>query len=275
LHTSEEARLGAARSFGALLEARRNDAYIFFCDQDDVWHADKIEKSLVLMLEAERRAGTHTPIAVHTDARLVDAQGQLLAPSFKRAAGLVFNEPPFFRLLAQNFVTGCTLAVNSALAKASVPIPYEALMHDWWIALIAAAQGQILYLPEAILDYRQHGSNASGGAGSKSVVSKALGIVGGEKNVRDLMRQRIAQMRALRDRLKELDSKSLALGAIESLLESFKLGRTASVLQSWRSGVRAQGAARTFLYYLLLFLEAPQSARTSSAELHSSGNSPK
>jgi glycosyltransferase involved in cell wall biosynthesis len=275
LHTDAETRLGASQSFGLLLEARQNDAYLFFCDQDDIWHPDKIEKSLVLMLEGENKAGAHTPTAVHSDARLVDAEGRPQASSFKHTAGLVFDEAPFFKLLAQNFVTGCTLLVNRALAKASLPIPREALMHDWWIALIAAAQGQILYLPRATLDYRQHDTNASGGAGSKSVVAKAWKIVSGKKSARDLMRQRIAQMRALKKRLERLDPQGPAFMATESLLESFKLGRVESLLQSWRSGVRAQGAARTLLYYALLFLEAPRSAREGAAGPHSSGNSPK
>ena len=41
-------------------------------------------------------------------------------------------------------------------------------MHDWYLALLATACGRIAFLPEATLDYRQHGNNS---VGAKSVYS--------------------------------------------------------------------------------------------------------
>ena len=42
-------------------------------------------------------------------------------------------------------------------------------MHDWWLALCAAAMGEVLYLPEATVLYRQHGLNAPGSRGWRVV----------------------------------------------------------------------------------------------------------
>lgn len=41
-------------------------------------------------------------------------------------------------------------------------------MHDWWLALLAAACGKIGFLDEATIDYRQHGGNVVGAKNVKS-----------------------------------------------------------------------------------------------------------
>ena len=43
-------------------------------------------------------------------------------------------------------------------------------MHDWFLALTAAACGKIFFLDEATIDYRQHGGNV---VGAKNVHSPA------------------------------------------------------------------------------------------------------
>ena len=45
------------------------------------------------------------------------------------------------------------------------------MMHDWWIALLAACCGKAAFLNEATIDYRQHGNNA---VGAKNVRSFAF-----------------------------------------------------------------------------------------------------
>ena len=49
------------------------------------------------------------------------------------------------RLLSQNVVTGCTMMANRLLIRLAKPIPEEAFMHDWWMALTASAFGKIEY----------------------------------------------------------------------------------------------------------------------------------
>ena len=46
--------------------------------------------------------------------------------------------------------------------------PKEIRYHDWWMALIAAAFGKIVFLPEATMDYRQHGRNEVGAKNVRS-----------------------------------------------------------------------------------------------------------
>ena len=155
-------RLGPSASFSTLLE-RTQSPYIMLCDQDDVWFPDKIEKSMAAMLDAEQRYGSSTPLLVHTDLKVVDENLQPIADSFwsyqhlSPQLGSRLN-----RLLAQNVVTGCTVMINRALADLATPIPDKAIMHDWWLALVAATFGKVVYLDEPTILYRQHGKNTVG-----------------------------------------------------------------------------------------------------------------
>ena len=62
----------------------------------------------------------------------------------------------------QNVVSGCTCLVNQKCINAALPFPSEAIMHDWWLALVAARLGEISYLDESTICYRQHDHNVVG-----------------------------------------------------------------------------------------------------------------
>jgi hypothetical protein len=52
--------------------------------------------------------------------------------------------------------------MNRRAIDCSVPIPRNARLHDWWIALNVAKKGKIVSLVVPTVLYRQHGSNAIG-----------------------------------------------------------------------------------------------------------------
>lgn len=158
----------AQKHFMHLLRVFHDAPYIMFCDQDDVWHKDKIRKTLDKMQQIETDASK--PVLVHTDLRVVDQQLSEIAPSFCMQSALDGNRVKLNQLLVQNVVTGCTTMINHALAVlACRDVPDGAmLMHDWWLALLASATGTVGFLNEATIDYRQHGNNS---VGAKNVYS--------------------------------------------------------------------------------------------------------
>lgn len=178
-------RLGPSASFSTLLE-RTQSPYIMLCDQDDVWFPDKIEKSMAAMLDAEQRYGSSTPLLVHTDLKVVDENLQPIADSFwsyqhlSPQLGSRLN-----RLLAQNVVTGCTVMINRALADLATPVPDKAIMHDWWLALVAAAFGNVIYLNEPTILYRQHGKNSVGAKqwGVRRIMGQAQDTVSARQSI--------------------------------------------------------------------------------------------
>ena len=140
--------------------------YYMFADQDDIWHPDKVEKTLAAMREAEAAAACSLPLLVHCDMRVVDEEEQEIAPSYVKYQQMSPERCGLNQLLVQNNVTGGAMMMNEALVRLilSRPIPRHAVMHDHWIALAAAAFGKVIFLDEALYDYRQHGSNVLGAA---------------------------------------------------------------------------------------------------------------
>lgn len=171
LHHVSGRRFGCAQKhFMYLLQSFCDAPYIMFCDQDDVWHPDKVRKTLERMYQIEQE--DIVPAMVHTDLRVVDGELKEISPSFCRHSGLDGKRLSLNQLLVQNVVTGCTMMINRSLAElACRHIPEDGmLMHDWWIAILAAAFGKSSFLDEPTIDYRQHGDNS---VGAKNVRSAA------------------------------------------------------------------------------------------------------
>jgi glycosyltransferase involved in cell wall biosynthesis len=154
--------LGACLSFNRLLEAT-NANYTMLCDQDDFWFTDKIAVSLQKIQECERRFSIETPILIHTDLIVTDATLRPLHGSLWSYQGLnPIQGHKLNRLLTQNVVTGCASLMNRALLRKALPIPPQAIIHDWWLALVASALGHLELVSRPTAFYRQHESNYVG-----------------------------------------------------------------------------------------------------------------
>lgn len=136
--------------------------YIALADQDDVWHPDR------LRLLAERLTAKPGVDLVFSDARLVDAQGGDLGHSLFESLeisastlALIRSGSAFDVLLRRNLVTGATVMFRRSLLTRAVPFD-AAWVHDEWLAILAASGNAIDYLPERLIDYRQHGGNEIG-----------------------------------------------------------------------------------------------------------------
>lgn len=154
-------RLGVKKNFGELMRHASSD-YIMFCDQDDVWSPHKIPVSLRRMRETESSVGRETPVLIHTDMQVVDADLQEISPSFWKDLQLDPGKNSFRYLIVQNNINGCTMLINRALCSKALPLPEEATMHDWWVAIVAAAFGTIEFINTPLVQYRQHADNSIG-----------------------------------------------------------------------------------------------------------------
>lgn len=156
--------------------------YYLFSDQDDCWHPDKLAREVRAMQRLEQRYGRKLPLLVHCDMRVVNAAGQELSPSYVRYQKMNPERRKLCQLLVQNNVTGGAMLMNHALVRLLVahPVPEHAVMHDHWIALVAAAFGRIAYLDRALYDYRQHTDNVLGARQGSAIgeVKRRLGLSG-------------------------------------------------------------------------------------------------
>jgi len=159
---SAKKHLGAKDNFAILLDST-NGNYFMFCDQDDVWLPDKIELTFERMLEVEGKNGNETPILIHTDLKVVDENLHILAESFSKYQNLKPRKVKSInRLIVQNVITGCTVMINRALKDIALPFPDSAIMHDWWLGLVASAFGIVDYIDIPTVLYRQHDINEIG-----------------------------------------------------------------------------------------------------------------
>lgn len=160
----DQKRLGADGNFSYLLENVEADYYMF-CDQDDVWLPDKIEKTIQCMRNLEVEHGENTPLLAHTDLRVVDENLNELDSSVWHFG---HHDPEcsrkLNRLLVQNMVFGCTTMINSELKKIAAPIPEGVVQYDYWLALVVVCLGAVGYVSEPTSLYRQHGKNSVGAA---------------------------------------------------------------------------------------------------------------
>ncbi|MBQ4266194.1 MAG: glycosyltransferase family 2 protein [Clostridia bacterium] len=163
--------------------------YMFFCDQDDVWYEEKIGKTLEAMIRAEETHGKNCPVLAFTDQTPTDENLVPLAPSLMRYQQQYAQEIDYRAIMLQNIVTGGAAGINLALAKLAAECIDEkqTIMHDWWLGIVAARFGQLVYIDEPLSDYRQHGTNS---VGAKDV--RSLSHIAGKLRNLDAIRKTTA-----------------------------------------------------------------------------------
>ncbi len=148
--------LGSNKTFERLTELG-NGKYFSYCDQDDVWHSDKVER-MVEVLE-----NTGSPL-VCCDLAIIDGEGKRVANSITKVRKRhIFLEGENLAggLLVRNFVSGCAMMMKANIAKTSTPF-VDSLVHDQWLAIKAALNGRIEVIREALIEHREHGDNQTG-----------------------------------------------------------------------------------------------------------------
>ena len=161
--------LGVCKNFERLLENSTFD-YVMLSDQDDIWEPDKAEQMLSVLIETELSYLPSIPLLVYSDLWIINSTGLYIYPSFfaYQKINPVINN--WLSLGLQNVVTGCACVVNRKCVTQSLPFSTETLLHDWWLAMVASYHGQIIYLPQPLVRYRQHTNNVVGASGFQSLV---------------------------------------------------------------------------------------------------------
>lgn len=242
---------GAKYNFFALLNAAQ-DSYIMFCDQDDIWKKDKIEKTVTRMQFIEEQL-PGAPVLVHTDLEVVDAKGNTISKSFFDSANLK-KDPSTAQLLLQNHVTGCTIMINKALLSyvQNLQMSYieTSIMHDYWLALVAKLFGRIDFLPDTTIYYRQHGNNSVGAKNSKSIGYLWKRLQDGKLQYKQSMQDSYAQISAFVSCYEKIGSGHKCWDLLE---EYARLGDKGKI-QKWKFFVKyhawKQGIVRKIMQLL-------------------------
>lgn len=154
--------LGVNRSFFELLQNSDAD-YVGFCDQDDYWLPEKIEKAVAQLEKMEGPAlycGAKTLVDENLEV-LENQQRSDMKPGFGNAA-------------IESICSGCTTLMNRTLTDIiKERLPKDVIHHDWWCYMVATYLGSMYFDKNSYIYYRQHSGNEVGASGSAFAMIRA------------------------------------------------------------------------------------------------------
>ncbi|WP_159081932.1 glycosyltransferase family 2 protein [Paenibacillus sp. CAA11] len=216
-HYIEGDNLGAKGSFFKLIQmANPNKDYYAFCDQDDIWAKDKLQRAIQCL---ESEGDLDRPLMYCSSTQMVDSNLVPLQvwPKAPRLPISIHNA------LVENIAVGCTMVINRAamnLMKEHQPNNLDhVIMHDWWVYLVISAFGKVLFDSEPHILYRQHQENVQGGqanSGLKFWVQRTNKMINGKVINNKFSRQAIEFLNCYKGLLQE-DQESLVIEFIEGI----------------------------------------------------------
>lgn len=133
---------------------------ISFCDQDDIWKRHRLRR----MSRAFKNPDVL--LAFH-NATVVDRRRAPVGQTFKRKSEKAYaplEMPPWTIVPGFSQVFRRSLLSYKDLYEHSVDIycAEERMPHDQWFLFLASVFGTVVYVPDRLALYRQHGRNSSG-----------------------------------------------------------------------------------------------------------------
>ena len=149
----EESNIGVTKSFLKLIKMAPSADLYFFCDQDDVWLADKISMAQKAMRD------TSVPELYIADYYLTDGELNII----EECAFPKEKKHTLLQILFANVSPGCAMAFNKALLREMRRVlPEDVPMHDLYALAVAYCSGKVYHIHAPLLYYRQHGNNTEG-----------------------------------------------------------------------------------------------------------------
>lgn len=160
-----ETNLGVCANFQKAVDLCRGE-YIFFSDQDDIWHTDKTATIIDYFLSNPEKK------VVFTDANLINEQNDPICDTtLWNCFGITEKK---LRLIDKGFgvelfayenrATGATMALHRDFQYTHSFIKYcvNDILHDGALAMLAVSANQLGYINKCLIDYRIHGNQECG-----------------------------------------------------------------------------------------------------------------
>jgi glycosyltransferase involved in cell wall biosynthesis len=144
--------LGVYKNFEKAISLCNGDI-IFCCDQDDVWKLDKIEKHLNKFNEQP-----NSLLVFSNAACVLNTIDNYLYPLWNDLEDTSSFETLVYR---GGSVAGCCMSFKKELLEGMYPFP-DKIYHDDYLITVAAIKGEINYVDQELIYYRQHGDNVFG-----------------------------------------------------------------------------------------------------------------
>ena len=240
-YVHNDAPLGINANFSKAVALTSGD-YVLLSDQDDVWESNKIQETVVSIKQNE--GDGNLPTLFHSDLSLLSKSDQNLNSSFMEKQRIRGGGDNLLGVLVlHNVVTGCSAGMNRSLIEKALPIPKTAVVHDWWLALVATHCGQIIFDKRKLIKYRLHDQNAIG-----------LRPLFSFENIKRLMQfnhigvefsKVVKQNQAFQQKFKkELPSE------VNIFFDDLKVGGFVLINSAKKSGVKPQAFSRTIRFWV-------------------------
>lgn len=147
---SNEKNLGYIGNFEKGMRLTNGD-FIALSDQDDIWLPSKLEKLY-------HSIGEH--LLIYSDSELIDENDHQLHKKMSDIKNQIAYDNCLMYTIGA-WAPGHTFLFKKELLERCIPFP-TIVTHDFWIGFVATCYSSIQYLPEPLVQYRQHSFNAIG-----------------------------------------------------------------------------------------------------------------
>lgn len=143
---------GFIKSFFELINLSEDSDYYAYCDQDDVWMNDKIERAVKFF----NKANNDKPVLYFSNSDYYDGNMKYLATAEKNK---IYN---FRNSLVECVTQGMTMIINNTTRELiKKNNPQNCLYHDWWTYMICSGFGEIIYDDKSLVKYRRHNKSVT------------------------------------------------------------------------------------------------------------------
>ena len=194
-------RLGVEENFAYGMSQASGDV-IFFCDCDDVWVPQKVEKMVA-------------PFEADPDVTLVYSDGYITGPTLEKTGYTLFTWKPdkkrlqdgdarpigeFLRKGQAPGIKASAMAFSARVRDLAGPLPHG-IAHDNWVSFFGYALGRVVAINEPLHYYRRH--DQAWGSSSTNTLFEELKTP--EDQSSQLRRNKVHLTQCLFDRMCALD----------------------------------------------------------------------
>ncbi len=145
--------LGHVKTFELALKEATGDI-IILSDQDDVWEDNKIIRIKEYFIQ------NPNVVLLQHSLSSIDSNGNKLSDHYFRLNFYKYNTIQFLlRQLFKSNVFGCSTSIRNSVLPLLLPFPKYVYAHDHFISLAAPLVGDVLFVPDVLVNHRLHTSN--------------------------------------------------------------------------------------------------------------------
>ncbi len=226
--------------------------YYFFCDQDDIWVKDKIQK----MINFAEIHENNVPTLIYSDMQIIDDEDNVKIESLNRVMG-IGSISGYTEFYTGGYFWGCSIMLNSSLFNYIDPLDVNIdeiniMSHDNYYAKLCMLVGNVYFIDETLIKHREHDSNHTKGYSYKLSPRKILNKFFA---IGELAKTHAKGFIQTLITLKHFREHNIDLSVMKEIETAIKSGGVKGVRILKRHKVKRKQKSRTIGFYLIVYLK--------------------